>query len=104
MSDQVLPDDRADEVAELLVRVYEIHDVVVEETGGMPGLREASLLHAAVAEENMRISAGEPIRSHTIAPGDASTAHSFLYSSARIRAIFFSQERHILTNIVVQAA
>ena len=139
MSDQVLPDDRADEVAELLVRVYEIHDVVVEETGGMPGLREVSLLHAAVArpfaafdgqdlyptdfdkaaalfhsliknhpfldgtkrtalaaalyfleqtghpiptelphskvvefcvavaEENMRISAGEPIRSHTIA-------------------------------------
>lgn len=49
MSDRIPPDDRADEVAALLVRVYEIHDVVIEETGGVHGLREASLLHAAVA-------------------------------------------------------
>jgi len=40
---------QAEEVAELLVRVYEIHEVVIGETGGLPGLREASLLHAAVA-------------------------------------------------------
>jgi death-on-curing protein len=42
-------DERAGEVAALLVRVYEIHEVVVAETGGLPGLREARLLHAAVA-------------------------------------------------------
>jgi len=40
---------RADEVARLLVRVYEIHEIMIAETGGLPGLREATLLHAAVA-------------------------------------------------------
>jgi hypothetical protein len=33
----------ADDVANLLVRVYEIHEVIVNETGGLPGLREATL-------------------------------------------------------------
>ncbi|MCI0487572.1 MAG: type II toxin-antitoxin system death-on-curing family toxin [Blastocatellia bacterium] len=42
-------ENRADEVANLLVRVYEIHEVIITETGGLPGLREASLLHSAVA-------------------------------------------------------
>ena len=42
-------EDRADEVANLLVRVYEIHEVIITETGGLPGLREATLLHSAVA-------------------------------------------------------
>ena len=42
-------EDRADEIADLLVRVYEIHEVIITETGGLPGLREASLLHSAVA-------------------------------------------------------
>jgi death-on-curing protein len=37
------------EVADLLLRVYEIHEVMIEETGGTPGLRDAGLLHAAVA-------------------------------------------------------
>ena len=41
--------DPADEIANLLVRVYEIHEVIIAETGGIPGLREASMLHAAVA-------------------------------------------------------
>jgi death-on-curing protein len=41
--------DRADEAANLLVRVYEIHEVIISETGGLPGLREALLLHSAVA-------------------------------------------------------
>jgi death-on-curing protein len=41
--------DYADEVANLLVRVYEIHDVILAETGGIAGLREAAMLHAAVA-------------------------------------------------------
>ena len=47
-TESLLP-EQAEEVAELLVRVYEIHEVVIGEAGGLPGLREASLLHAAVA-------------------------------------------------------
>jgi death-on-curing protein len=41
--------EQADEVAELLVRVYEIHEVIIAEAGGLSGLRDAALLHAAVA-------------------------------------------------------
>jgi death-on-curing protein len=44
-----LTEGRADEIASLLVRVYEIHDLIITETGGLAGLREAGLLHAAVA-------------------------------------------------------
>ncbi len=39
----------ADEIAHLLVRVYEIHEIIIADTGGLAGLREAALLHAAVA-------------------------------------------------------
>jgi death on curing protein len=39
----------ADEIAHLLVRVYEIHEIIIVETGGLPGLREPGLLHSAVA-------------------------------------------------------
>jgi death-on-curing protein len=46
---QPMPPERTEEVGDLLIRVYEIHEVVLEEAGGLPGLREASLLHAAVA-------------------------------------------------------
>ena len=42
-------EDRADEVANLLVRVYEMHEIIITETGGLSGFREATLLHAAVA-------------------------------------------------------
>src|SRR5437667_8390654 len=42
-------DETADEIAHLLVRVYEIHEVVIAETGGLIGLRDAALLHSAVA-------------------------------------------------------
>src|SRR5712692_8154714 len=41
--------DRADDVANLLLRVYEIHEVVIAETGGLVGLRDAAMLHSAVA-------------------------------------------------------
>ena len=41
--------DRADDIANLLVRIYEIHEVIIAETGGIIGLREASMLHSAVA-------------------------------------------------------
>ena len=46
---EIQNEDRADEVANLLVRVYEIHEFVITETGGLPGLREAAMLHSAVA-------------------------------------------------------
>jgi death-on-curing protein len=39
----------ADEIAYLLVRVYEMHEVIIAETGGLPGLRDAALLHSAIA-------------------------------------------------------
>lgn len=41
--------DYADDVANLLVRVYEIHEIIIAETGGIVGLREATMLHSAVA-------------------------------------------------------
>ena len=46
---EIQTEDRADEVANLLVRVYEIHELIITETGGLPGFREATLLHSAVA-------------------------------------------------------
>lgn len=49
MTESNEPFERADEIAALLIQIYEIHEVVISETGGLPGLREASLLHAAVA-------------------------------------------------------
>lgn len=42
-------DDCADEIANLLVRVYEIHEVVIAETGGLIGMRDGLMLHSAVA-------------------------------------------------------
>jgi death-on-curing protein len=43
-------EEYADVVARLLVRVYEIHERVLSKGGGgLPGIREAGLLHAAVA-------------------------------------------------------
>lgn len=39
----------ADEIAHLLVRVYEIHEIIIAETGGLTGLRDGALLHSAVA-------------------------------------------------------
>jgi len=45
----VKTEEQANEVAKLLVRVYELHETVISETGGLPGLRDATLLHAAVA-------------------------------------------------------
>ena len=36
-------------IAELVVQVYNIHEVVIEESGGLEGLRDGAMLHAAVA-------------------------------------------------------
>ncbi len=41
--------DQADEIADLLVRIYEIHESIIAKTGGISALREATMLHSAVA-------------------------------------------------------
>ena len=42
--------DAADVIGRLLVRVYEIHErVIARGGGGLEGMRDATLLHAAVA-------------------------------------------------------
>jgi death-on-curing protein len=42
-------EDAADVIGRLLVRVYEIHERVITRGGGLEGIRDATLLHAAVA-------------------------------------------------------
>lgn len=39
----------AEDIGHLIVQVYAIHEVVIQETGGMEGLRDGAMLHAAVA-------------------------------------------------------
>ena len=46
-------DDPAEHVARLLSNVYEIHEVIITETGGLAGLRDAAMLHSAVARPFM---------------------------------------------------
>src|SRR5262245_19220744 len=36
-------------IADLVVRIYTIHEIAITETGGMEGLRDGAMLHAAVA-------------------------------------------------------
>jgi death-on-curing protein len=36
-------------IAELVVQIYNIHGAVIEESGGLEGLRHGAMLHAAVA-------------------------------------------------------
>jgi len=40
---------QAGDVAELVVQIYAIHEAVIEESGGLAGLRDGAMLHAAVA-------------------------------------------------------
>ncbi len=44
-----MEDYYADEIANLLVRAYEIHEIIIAETGGIIGFRDATMLHAAIA-------------------------------------------------------
>jgi len=37
------------EVAELVVQIYAIHETIIAESGGLQGLRDGTMLHAAVA-------------------------------------------------------
>lgn len=46
---QIEDEGRADEIANLLIRVYEIHEVIIAETRGLVGLRDGLMLHSAVA-------------------------------------------------------
>jgi death-on-curing family protein len=41
--------ETSDAIADLLLRVYEIHERIIARTGGLPGLRDGAMLHAAVA-------------------------------------------------------
>jgi len=43
------PEDVAQQIADLIVRVHEIHDGIIRQTGGLEGLRDGGMLHAAVA-------------------------------------------------------
>jgi death on curing protein len=50
-----MPDEasRAQAIADLLVRVYEIHERIIARTGGIEGMRDAAALHAAIARPFM---------------------------------------------------
>ena len=39
----------AGQIAELVVQIYDIHEIIIQQTGGLPGLRDGSMLHSAVA-------------------------------------------------------
>jgi death-on-curing protein len=49
MTPDSIPDDTAQQIADLLERVYEIHEGIIRRTGGLAGLRDAAMLHSAVA-------------------------------------------------------
>jgi death-on-curing protein len=42
-------EQRANHIAELVVQIYAIHEVMLQQSGGIPGLRDGAMLHAAVA-------------------------------------------------------
>ena len=42
------PDVRG-QIADLVLSIYEIHNEVISRTRGLPGLRDAQMLHAAAA-------------------------------------------------------
>ena len=53
-------DDAKGRVADLVLGVYQIHEAVLAETGGIPGWRDAAMLHAAVARPSATFG-GEPL-------------------------------------------
>ena len=42
-------DDTLGQIADLVLSIYQIHEEVLAQTGGLPGLHDARMLHAAVA-------------------------------------------------------
>jgi len=39
----------ANQIAELVVQIYQIHDIIIAQTGGLLGLRDGTMLHSAIA-------------------------------------------------------
>ena len=54
-----------DNVANLMLRVYHIHETILEETDGLPGVRDFPALHAAVARPFVTF-AGEELYPSTL--------------------------------------
>ena len=44
-----MDETQADTIAELVVQIYTIHEIVITETGGLEGLRDGAMLHSAIA-------------------------------------------------------
>lgn len=94
-------DDYADVIGHLLVRVYEIHErVLTRGGGGLEGIRDAAMLHAAVARPFATFSGVE------LYPTDFDKAAALFHSliknhpfmdgtkrTAFAAAIYFLQER-----------
>ena len=53
-------DDVKDHVVDLVLSVYQIHETVLAQTGGIPGLLDAAMLHAVVARPFATFG-GEPL-------------------------------------------
>jgi len=71
-------EERADEIAHLLVRIYEIHEIIIAETsGGLLGLRDAAMLHAACARPFVTFDGQE------LYPSDLEKAGALFHRSSR---------------------
>lgn len=66
--------DAKGQIADLVLSVYQIHEAVLAQTGGIPGLRDAAMLHAAVARPFATFS-GEPLY-----PSDLEKAAAMFHS------------------------
>jgi len=64
----------AQTIADLLLRVYEIHDRVITKTGGLEGLRDGTMLQAAVARPFATFAGKE------LYPGDFEKAAALFHS------------------------
>ncbi len=68
-----------DQIAELVIQIYQMHDVIIAQTGGLAGLRDGAMLHAAVARPFATF-AGEVILTNDlktgVRPTIAPTTHS----------------------------
>ena len=53
-------DDTKGTIADLVLSVYQIHEEALAQSGGIPGLRDAAMLHAAVARPFATFG-GEPL-------------------------------------------
>ncbi len=53
-------DETKGQIGDLVLSVYQIHEAVLEQTGGIPGMRDAAMLHAAVARPFATFG-GEPL-------------------------------------------